>query len=73
MVKIKADIFFCDNFVYRIYLSIRLYKNFTKNEFDEISTFNVEARYDVYKRTLYKKATKEFTTMYFVTHTRRVI
>ncbi len=40
------------------------YVKLTKNELDEISTFNVEARYDVYKRTLYKKATKEFTAMY---------
>lgn len=27
----------------------------------EISTFNVEARYDIFKQQLYKKATKEYT------------
>jgi len=31
----------------------------------EISTFNVEARYDIFKEKLYKKATKQFTLKYF--------
>ena len=31
----------------------------------EITTFNVEARYDIFKERLYKKATKEFTKKYF--------
>lgn len=31
----------------------------------EITTFNVEARYDIFKEKLYKKATKEFTQKYF--------
>ena len=31
----------------------------------EITTFNVEARYDIFKEKLYKKATKEFTQRYF--------
>ncbi|EKE14776.1 MAG: HEPN protein [uncultured bacterium] len=31
----------------------------------EISTFNVEARYDIFKEKLYKKATQEFTQKYF--------
>jgi HEPN domain-containing protein len=30
----------------------------------EITTFNVEARYDVYKTELHKKATREFTKIY---------
>lgn len=31
---------------------------------NEITTFNIEARYDVVKEKLYKKATKEFTQKY---------
>lgn len=31
---------------------------------NEISTFQVEARYDVIKDKIYKKATKEYTTKY---------
>lgn len=31
---------------------------------NEITTFNVEARYDIVKEKLYKKATKEFTQKY---------
>lgn len=30
----------------------------------EITTFNIEARYDIFKGKLYKKATKEFTKKY---------
>jgi len=41
------------------------YTKLTKNELDEISSFNIEARYDVYKRMLYKKANEEFTGRYF--------
>ncbi|HCM81858.1 TPA: DNA-binding protein [Patescibacteria group bacterium] len=33
-------------------------------DFSEITTFNVEARYDVYKTELHKKATRAFTKMY---------
>ena len=32
-----------------------------KGELDEISTFSVAARYDVFKQRLYHKATEEFT------------
>ena len=32
-----------------------------KTELDEISTFNVAARYDIFKQRLYRKATEEFT------------
>jgi len=31
----------------------------------EITTFNVEARYDIFKEKLHKKATKTFTKKYF--------
>lgn len=31
-----------------------------KAELDEISTFNVAARYDIFKQRLYQKATEEF-------------
>ena len=31
----------------------------------EINTFNIRARYDDYKRSFYKKATKEYTEEYF--------
>jgi len=31
---------------------------------NEITTFNVEARYDIFKEKLYKKANKSFTTRY---------
>ncbi len=30
----------------------------------EITSFNIEARYDIYKERLYKKATPEFTNTY---------
>lgn len=33
-----------------------------KESLAEITTFNIEARYDDYKRRFYKKATKEFTS-----------
>ena len=36
-----------------------------KLHLSEITTFNVEARYDIFKEKLYKKATKEFTQKYF--------
>ena len=32
-----------------------------RKELDEISTFNVAARYDIFKQRLYHKATEEFT------------
>ncbi|PJA55423.1 DNA-binding protein [Candidatus Roizmanbacteria bacterium CG_4_9_14_3_um_filter_33_18] len=35
------------------------------NELKEMTTFHIEARYDVIKDKLYKKATKEFTLKYF--------
>ncbi|MBI5357103.1 HEPN domain-containing protein [Candidatus Collierbacteria bacterium] len=31
-----------------------------KAELDEISTFNIAARYDIFKQRLYRKATEEF-------------
>lgn len=47
---------------------VKLCKFFDKNPDDktildlkEITTFNIQARYDTEKRSLYKKATKEFT------------
>ena len=36
-----------------------------KEDFREISRFNITARYDDYKFAFYKKATKEFTEKYF--------
>jgi len=36
-----------------------------KLHLSEITTFNVEVRYDIFKEKLYKKATKEFTQKYF--------
>ncbi len=38
--------------------------NAQKETKSEITTFNIEARYDIYKDKLYKKATKEFTANY---------
>ncbi len=35
-----------------------------ENNLREITTFNIEARYDIYKQRLYKKATEEFTSSY---------
>lgn len=35
--------------------------NKQKKEFDEITSWNITARYDTIKRAFYKKATKEFT------------
>lgn len=37
----------------------------------EINTFNIEARYDDYKRQFYKKATAEFTKEW-ITHTQNI-
>lgn len=34
------------------------------NDLAEVSTFNIEARYDDYKLSFYKKATKNFTAKY---------
>lgn len=33
----------------------------TEESLSEVTTFNVEARYDIFKQQLYKKATKEYT------------
>ncbi|MBU1472938.1 HEPN domain-containing protein [Patescibacteria group bacterium] len=33
----------------------------TEEVLNEMTTFNVEARYDIFKQKLYKKATKEYT------------
>lgn len=38
-----------------------------KNSLDEISKFNISARYDDYKLQFYKKATKEFTLKWIKT------
>lgn len=38
--------------------------NKIKNELADISTFNIQARYDDYKLSFYKKANKKFTTKY---------
>ena len=43
-----------------------------KNELAEISTFNIEARYDDYKLSFHKKANKRFTLKY-ITMTRRIL
>ena len=39
--------------------------NKIKNELADISAFNIQARYDDYKLSFYKKANKRFTTKYF--------
>lgn len=36
----------------------------TETSLAEITTFNIEARYDILKEKLYKKATKKFTQKY---------
>jgi len=36
----------------------------TKKYLAEITTFNIEARYDILKERLYKKATKDYTKKY---------
>ncbi len=38
-----------------------------RQELDEISTFNVAARYDIFKQRLYHKATEEFTEKWMET------
>lgn len=38
----------------------------------EITTFNIEARYDIHKLRLYKKATKVYTQTY-LTHTENIM
>ena len=43
-----------------------------KNELDEISVFNIEARYDDYKLSFFKKASKRFTSKY-VNKTRKIL
>lgn len=37
----------------------------TKKDLREISRFNITARYDDYKFSMYKKATREYTNRYF--------
>ena len=39
------------------------------DDLNEITTFNVEARYDIFKEKLYKKANKSFTIKYLQTTT----
>ena len=43
-----------------------------KNELAEISAFNIEARYDDYKLSFFKKANKRFTSKY-VNKTRKIL
>ncbi len=43
-----------------------------KNELAELTTFNIEARYDDYKLSFYKKAKKHFSVKYF-NKTRRLL
>lgn len=42
-----------------------LLPKFTIEELDEVTSWNIEARYDSFKQKFYKKATKEFTTQWF--------
>ena len=44
----------------------------TEEILNEMSTFNVEARYDIFKQKLYKKATKEYTER-FLTLTKEIL
>jgi len=37
-----------------------------KDQLDEITTFNLEARYDDYKSRFYKKATKDYAKNYLI-------
>jgi len=37
-----------------------------KDFLDEVTTFNIKARYPDYKNRFYRKATKEFTEMYII-------
>lgn len=43
-----------------------------KNELAEISTFNIETRYDDYKLSFYKKANRQFSLKY-LNKTRRIL
>lgn len=43
-----------------------------KDELAEITTFNIEARYDDYKLSFFKKANKEFTSKY-ITMTKDIL
>jgi len=43
-----------------------------KSELAEIGTFNIEARYDDYKLSFYKKADKRFTSKY-INMTRKIL
>lgn len=41
--------------------------NKMKNDLADVSAFNIQARYDDYKLSFYKKANKKFTTKYLET------
>lgn len=41
------------------------YSDKQKELLKEITTWNIQARYDSYKREFYKKATQEFTVLWF--------
>jgi len=43
-----------------------LFSEQLRNDFAEISTFNIQARYDDYKLSFYKKATRIFTKKYLI-------
>ncbi|MBI5465020.1 HEPN domain-containing protein [Candidatus Gottesmanbacteria bacterium] len=45
-------------------IGLKLEKD-TAEDLREISRFNIAARYDDYKFSMYKKATKKFTTLYY--------
>lgn len=44
----------------------------TEEILNEMTTFNVEARYDIFKQKLYKKATKEYTER-FLAYTKEIL
>ena len=58
----EREVPFTHNLVLLASESSILYSDQEKEELQEITTFNLEARYDDYKQEFYKKATKEYAT-----------
>lgn len=53
--------------IYRLYKQSNLLLSpKLKHDLDTITTFNIEARYDDYKLSFYKKATKEYTKKWII-------
>ncbi len=64
LTKNDAEIPFTHNLILLAKVIKLNYSSAGEKELKEINTFNLEARYDDYKQSFYKKATKDYATQW---------